>query len=293
MTMSMTGFARAEIFNQETAISVEMRSYNSRNLDLSLRLPKELAEIEIWAKKAISQKVVRGRVDVFVHVEETRSEDDLFEIDEAKATALYNTYSRLKESLGLGGEITLDLILKNGDVIKPAESQKDMEIFIQDAKKCLIQALDDLVAMRNVEGKHMEEDFLNRLDYIENGVEEIGRASAGMTAYYKERLIKRISELTAGTTPPDPERIDQETAFIADKSDISEEITRVASHIKQFRDILSVEAAPGRKLNFLVQELNREFNTIGSKTGSVEASRIVLDMKSELEKIREQAQNVE
>ena len=147
MTMSMTGFARAEIFNQNTAISVEMRSYNSRNLDLSLRLPKELAEIEIWSKKAISQKVVRGRVDVFVHVEETRSENDLFEIDEAKAAALYNTCFRLKESLGLGGEITLDLILKNGDVIKPAESQKDMEIFIQDAKKCLIQALDDLVAI--------------------------------------------------------------------------------------------------------------------------------------------------
>ena len=232
-------------------------------------------------------------MDVVVRVDETPCETDMFEIDEAKAAALHHVYSRLKESLGIGGEITLDLILKNNDVIRPAESKKDMEVFVRDAKSCVSRALDDFIAMRKTEGDHMERDFLNRLDDIEKSLEEIGRESEGMTVFYKQRLIKRISELTAGAMAPDPERIDQETAFIADKSDISEEITRVESHIKQFREIVKSEESPGRKLNFLIQELNREFNTIGSKTGSPQASRMVLDAKSELEKIREQVQNVE
>ncbi len=293
MTTSMTAFASAEIFSQEKAISVEIRSYNGRNFDLELRAPKECAGMEDWIKKRVSKKVVRGRVEMCVRVEDHFSGNDMFEIDGPKAAALHKTFSRLKEMFNLDGGITLDHILKNGDVIKPAEVKKDMEIFVRDIKECVNRALEDFMDMRKTEGDYIRQDFLKRIDYIDACVETICRESKSMLAHYKKRLIKRISELTNGLVETDPGRIDQEAAFLADKSDVSEEIIRVESHLKQFREILKSEESPGRKLNFLIQELNREFNTIGSKTGSVEASRMILDVKSELEKIREQAQNIE
>jgi uncharacterized protein (TIGR00255 family) len=299
MTMSMTAFARAETVSGVVALSVEIRSVNGRNFDLSLRLPRELSGLEDWIRKAISKKASRGRVEASLSLEDVRGETDRLEIDAPRARAVHRACLGLKEILGLEDDITLDLILKtdlilkNGDVIRPAEPEIDMDAFEKDARACVERALEDFEAMRRTEGECIRRDFLERLEGVESRMEAIGRESAAMLPHYRKRLERRVSSLAGGIVEIDPGRICQEAAILADKSDISEEITRIQSHIEQFREILNAEGASGRKLNFLVQELGREINTIASKTGSLEASRTAVEVKSELEKIREQVQNVE
>jgi uncharacterized protein (TIGR00255 family) len=160
-------------------------------------------------------------------------------------------------------------------------------------KECMSESVADLVAMRKQEGDFIAQDMIRRLDILEKSIDQIERGSADLLFHYQNRLKDRISVLTKGLVEMDPERIAQEAAFLADRSDVSEEIVRVRSHIKQFRDIMSSTESAGRKLNFLLQELSREFNTMGSKTEKVDISHIVVTVKSELEKIREQLQNVE
>ncbi|VEN72970.1 YicC family protein [Candidatus Desulfarcum epimagneticum] len=299
MTMSMTAFARAETVSGGVALSVEIRSVNGRNFDLSLRLPRELSGLEEWIRKAISKKASRGRVEASLALEDVRGETDRLEIDAPRARAVHRACLELKALLGLEDDITLDLILKtdlilkNGHVIRPAEPEIDMDAFEKDARACVERALADFAAMRRTEGECVRRDFLERLEGVESRMEAIGRESAAMLPHYRKRLERRVSSLAGGLVEIDPGRICQEAAFLADKSDISEEITRIQSHIEQFREILNAEGASGRKLNFLVQELGREINTIASKTGSLEASRTAVEVKSELEKIREQVQNVE
>jgi uncharacterized protein (TIGR00255 family) len=201
--------------------------------------------------------------------------------------------TRLREEFAFPAEPSLELLVGCGGVLKSAEAAADPERVWPAAEKALIQALDELEAMRRREGEHLARDLHARLASVEAALQEIAARAAGLTALIQQRLSERMALLLRGTVEIDPVRLAQEAAFLADRADISEEIVRAGSHLRQFRDIMAAPEAGGRKLNFLLQELNREFNTMGSKIGDADAAHRVVAVKSELEKIREQVQNVE
>jgi len=293
MIKSMTAFAAAEKTEKQLTVSIEIRSYNSRYLDVALRIPQGYAALEEKIKSLIGEYVVRGRVEAKLVIQDISEEAYEFEINEPRAKAYYDALSELKERFGLSSDISLDLMMGNGGVIKPRESRTDMGQCWAVMRDCLVQALADLDAMRQREGYFIAQDFGTRLDDIEQRLDRIESDAADLPARYQTRLKERITALTKGLVEIDSARISQEAAFLADRSDISEEITRSRSHILQFRDIMKIKEPAGRKLNFLLQELNREFNTMGSKASNADVSHLIVDVKTELEKIREQVQNVE
>lgn len=293
MLNSMTAFAGADINQNDLSVTVEIRSYNSKHLDISLRMTAAWLAFEDRVKKMISERISRGRVEINLQVAD-RSENALaFDIDDAKADALCKALTRLKDSFGLAGEVSLDMIAATPGIIKPAETVRDMEADWPVLSACLDRALEDLTAMRRKEGAYMEKDLGERLDFIESALGEIDASAGDLPLMYRQRLAERIAALTEGQVSLDEARIAQEAAILADRGDISEEIVRAGSHIRQFRDIMASDAPAGRKLNFLLQEFNREFNTMGAKAGSAGVSHKIVSVKSELEKMREQVQNVE
>ncbi len=292
MVKSMTAFSRAETTADGLAVTVEVRSYNSRNLDVVLHLPHEYRRFEEKIRNTVSARVERGRITIRFEIKRVDGMPE-YEIDGPKALAYYNTLSRLKETLGLEGAISLDNILSGVDIIAPAETDMAREVYWQGILTCLNKAMDDFDDMRQREGDFLAGDFQHRLNYLEECIGQIERASHNLLAHYQARLKERIALLTRDTIELDGDRVTQEAAFLAEKSDVSEEIVRVKSHIEQFRTIMIGPEPAGRKLNFLLQEFNREFNTIGSKTGNADVPYRIVDAKSEIEKIREQVQNVE
>lgn len=293
MIRSMTAFARAEDTEKEISVLVEIRSYNSRHLDIVLHVPHRYLAFEEKIKGLVSNQISRGRIEINLQIREDVEQAKTFEINVPKAKAYFDSLIQLKEQLNIDSELSLDLLVGMGDIIKPAEMDRDMEAYWSIVENCINQALDDLVTMRTREGEYIGKDIADRLDDIENNINQIEEESEGILDYYKNRLEERISVLTKGVVEIDPDRVAQEAAFFADRSDISEEIVRVRSHINQFKTIMNSTEPAGRKLSFLLQELNREFNTIGSKTEKTNVSHTVVAVKSELEKIREQLRNVE
>ena len=293
MNKSMTGFATEEMIAGEITVSVDIRSYNNRHLDVVLRVPPNYMVLEEKMKALIAQNVVRGRLDVKVQIKDASEGAIVFDVDWDRAKAMHAALSRLKDELGLKDDISVDHLLGAGGMIKAVETVNASDAVWPTVEKCLARALDGLETMRRKEGDFIGEDLFARLDYIEACLSEIQSGSNDLLNQYQERLKERIAALTQETVELDPARIAQEAAYLADRSDISEEIVRVASHVKQFRHIMRSDEPGGRKLNFLLQELHREFNTIGSKIGNAEISHRVVDVKAELEKIREQIQNLE
>lgn len=289
----MTAFARAEKTKDALSIFVEIRAYNSRHLDLVLRLPQPYSGLENKIKTFISDRVIRGRLDVSLQIREIHDEAQAFEVNLPKAMAYHRALEQLKSSFNIDADISLDLLTGAGDIIVGAETTKNPDDYWPVLADCLAQSLTDLDAMRRQEGRFLADDLTRRINSIEEFMLKIKRESGDLVAYYQQRLQDRIVALTKGLVELDPDRIAQEAALLADKSDISEEIVRIHSHIEQFRMIMGSDQAAGRKLNFLVQEFNREINTIGAKTGKALVSHLVVDVKSELEKIREQVQNIE
>ncbi|MBW2680263.1 MAG: YicC family protein [Deltaproteobacteria bacterium] len=267
MLKSMTAYAKSEKTQEKLTVQIEIRSYNSRYLDISLRVPHGYLALEERIKTLIAGKVSRGRIEVNLQVRDDSDEAYAFEINAPKAGAYYNSLVQLKDKFNINSEISMDLLVSGGGIIKPVEMGLDMEA--------------------------RWPDISSRLNGIEECIDQIQKESSDLLSHYQQRLKDRIAALTKGIIEIDPDRVAQEAAFLADRSDISEEIVRAASHIKQFRTIISSAEPAGRKLNFLVQELNREFNTMGSKTNNTDVSHIIVEVKSDLEKIREQLQNVE
>lgn len=292
MMYSMTAYAKAEKISEELVALVEIRSYNSRHLDIVSRVPHGYQALEEKIKRLIEQKVVRGRIEVTLKISEKSDESYAFEINIPKAKAYYDCLVQLKNLFNIHSEIPIELLASPGGVIKPAEI-RDVDACWIVVEDCVNDAMDDLVAMRKQEGDFISKDIFDRLDFMEESIDKIEEKSSGLLFHYQKHLKDRITILTKGLVDIDPERIAQEAAFLADRSDISEEIVRVKSHIKQFREIIHSTEPAGRKLNFLLQEFHREFNTIGSKTEKVNIAHTVVTVKSELEKIREQLQNVE
>ncbi|MDO9565876.1 MAG: YicC/YloC family endoribonuclease [Candidatus Desulfaltia sp.] len=293
MIKSMTAFARAENTQDDLTAVIDIRSYNSKFLDIALHIPQKYMFLEDRIKRLVSDRLSRGRIEIKSQIIDVSKAADAFEVNEPKASAYYNALIQLKNRLNIDAEISLDIMANVAGIIKPVENTNDIEGCWAVVKDCISNALDELCLMRQKEGDFIAGDIASRLDYIEKTTGQIAKISDNLLPMYQDRLKERIQALTKGLVELDTGRIAQEAAFLADRSDISEEIARVASHINQFRSIMNSKEPSGRKLLFLLQEFNREFNTMGSKAGSADASYMIVDIKAELEKIREQLQNVE
>ena len=293
MMKSMTAYARAERQSEDTSISIEIKAYNSRFLDVVLRMPPTYQALEDKIKTVTAETVKRGRVEIKLNTVEKSEAETAFEINAPRARAYHQALVRLKDMLNIETTVGLDQIAGYGDILKPVQIRKEIDQSWQLIEGCLRQALAELDAMRLKEGDFIGNDITRRIDGIAQSLSQIEKESTGLLSHYQQRLKNRIDALTEGLVEINPDRIAQEAAILADRSDITEEIVRTASHIRQFLKIVNSDAPAGRKLNFLMQEINREFNTIGSKTEKSTVSHTVVDVKSELEKIREQLQNVE
>ena len=293
MIKSMTGFAYAAATAGGVAVSVEIRTYNSRHLDIALRLPPGYTDLEERARALIAARLTRGRVEAKIHIEDASAALAAVEADLARARAVQAALDRVKAELGLPDPVTLEMLLGAGGILKTAQPEADLAAAGSLLEGVLIQALENLDGMRSAEGRALSLDLRTRLDAIEAALGEISRHGEGLSAVYQERLKDRVAVLTQGWVEIDSARIAQEAALLADRCDISEEIVRAGSHLQQFRAIMGSAEAGGRKLNFLLQELNREFTTMGSKIGNAAAAHEIVAVKTELEKIREQIQNVE
>ncbi len=293
MISSMTAFSETSVTQGTISASCEIRACNSKGLDISLRITSGYTCLEEKVKPMITEKISRGRIDILVKITEEGTPAVVYEIDEPRASAYYDALNAIRNRFDIKFPVTLQLMADHNGIIKPSETEKDMDSAWIAVSQCVHESLCKIVDMRKQEGLFLKKDIALRLENIENQFSEIEENSAGMFEFYKTRLIRRIQQLTKGIVELDPVRIAQEAALLADRSDISEEIIRVRSHIHQFRKIMDSTEPAGRKLNFLIQEMNREFNTIGSKTENASVSYNVVEVKTELEKIREQIQNIE
>jgi len=293
MIHSMTAFARSETVTAGITVNMEVRSVNGRNLDVNVRLPSRYLGLEERIRSVLVKRLTRGRIDIRVQIQDKAAESLSFDMDEDRAAAYYQALERVRQKFGIETPISLDLLIDAGGIIKPVEVEPDPQACLAVVDGCLETVLADLIDMRKTEGAFLARDFDARLTFIEQRVRDIEAASTDLPDHYRRRLQERISTLTRGIVEIDPARIAQEAALLADRSDISEELVRVYSHVEQFRDLIRSDEPAGRKLNFLIQEFNREFNTMGSKTGQVQISHRVVEVKAELEKLREQIQNVE
>lgn len=290
---SMTGFGRGIIAGENFNISVEIKTVNNRFLDLSLRLTQELQPLEGEIKKLVGSKVSRGRVDVFLNYE--RQDEVVYELNRPLISGYLAALKEMQDEFSLTGEPDLNFVARLPNVL---QTKKDglKEDFAAGIIEAFQIALDDLEKMRLVEGDSLKNELEFRLKGIENRLPAIESEAANVTEEYRLRLTKRIGEMLAKSDSQieiDQARMAQEIAYLSDRADISEEITRLKSHIEQFRAIMEDEKDVGKRLDFLTQELNREANTITSKTNNMTVKENALAIKSEIEKIREQIQNVE
>ena len=293
MIKSMTGFASASLNSGSWALFVEIRTYNSRHLDLALRLPPGYGDLEERARTLVAARLSRGRVEARIQIEDTSAANSCVEADLARAQAVRAALENVRADLGLPDPVSLEMVLGAGGILKTVQPEVDFAAAGALLEEALAQALENLDGMRTAEGCALASDLSRRLDAIEAALGEISRHAEGLPAVYRDRLKDRLAALTQGQVEFDPLRIAQEAALLADRCDISEEIVRARSHLEQFRRIMGAAEPGGRQLNFLLQELNREFNTMGSKIGNAAAAHEIVAVKTELEKIREQIQNVE
>jgi uncharacterized protein (TIGR00255 family) len=293
MISSMTSYARSEKIDENVKLFAEARTYNSRFLDIALKISSDFADLEEVIKKKIAAVISRGRVEIKFHIEDLSESDALFYIDYDKAAAYFRMYEKLRNELGLSEEVKMEQILKSEGVMKKND-RRDNSKYLGLLNEVMDEMLSDLVKMRKVEGEVIYNNFCERLSFIESLIKEIEAESENAAKEYFSKLSLKIKELVSSADMEiDQTRLAQEAAFLADKTDVSEEILRIRSHLAQFRKYMDGSTPPGRNLNFLLQELHREINTLGVKQGNVLISKNCVEIKSELEKLREQVQNVE
>lgn len=293
MLKSMTGYGRGECPSKDACIVVEAKSVNHRHLDIFCRIPRRFSSQENQVRKAVSSRFSRGRFEVTIQSDSRTDESRGFELNLPLAREYYSILKELKEGLNPSGDISLGLLAGVKGIIMVKEMGPDLQEEEETAlMEALNNALGSLETMRQTEGAHLYRDFLKKLDHVKRLIDDIRARSPKVLIYYRDRLAKRVKELSA-VGDVDPQRLDQEIAFLAERSDITEELVRIASHMEQFGKVMNMNEPVGRKLDFLLQEINRETNTIGSKANDAEISQKVVEIKSELEKIREQVQNIE
>ncbi len=291
MIKSMTGYGRANVSKKERDYQIEIRSVNHRYLDLSIKMPRQLSYLEEIIKKEIAKKVKRGKIDVFITFENNSLEGRKIKINTELAKVYIDELKKLAKKEKILSDIQVTEISKYPDVLNIQNSQDDEEIE-KEVIEAIKMATEGLIQMRQIEGNKMAEDLLERLNKIQAKVNEISKLSTGLIEEYVVKLEERIKEILKNQQI-DSSRLAQEVVIYADKCSIEEEVTRLNSHISQFKTLLNSNEAIGKKLDFIVQEMNRETNTIGSKANNLEITNGVIDMKTEIENIREQVQNIE
>ena len=288
--LSMTGYGRATCETDGRQLTIELKSVNHRFLDLSFRMPRNLMFLEDDARKAIAEKLARGHVDVFMTYRNLRSDARTVQVDRA----LFDAYAQALDTLANGGlrdDRSLMSVARRPDVMIVTEAEEDQDAVRALMLETMAQALEQLLAMRRREGASMAEDLGRKVDAIEEMTRKIEARYPETVEEYTRRLRASIEELIGQNV--DETRLLTEVAVMADRSAIAEETVRLHSHVAQYREILALDEPIGRKLDFLTQELNRESNTSGSKCQDVAITRLVVELKSEIEKIREQIQNIE
>jgi uncharacterized protein (TIGR00255 family) len=294
MIRSMTGFGQSGRRIPGFRMLVEVRSVNHRYAETSVKINREWLSLEDGIKKLVARDIKRGRADVYVTVEPDGQSGKKLVIDWDLASAYMEAANQLKVKFGLTDEPRLEDLLKVPELLHPGESALGEPAFPeQELMTCVEEAATQLSAMRVAEGAHLHEDLVRRLAVLDGHLTEMKGMAAEVVADYSRKLAARIQELLPRDAVMDTGRLEQETALMADRCNIDEELTRLASHLAQFSGLLDAEEPVGRKLDFLIQEMNREVNTIGSKANRYELSKLVVELKAELEKIREQVQNIE
>ena len=292
MLKSMTGYGRAESAVGEEKIVVEVKSSNHRYRDISLRIPQKFFVLESEIKRFVLARLTRGRIELSIQFESEEQEEQNLECNIPLARRYCLLLKQLKENLQLPEEITLDQVLTQKDVIVSQATTQNRVCEWEVMKDPISSAIDELVRMRGVEGLQLKEDFLSRLNKIELLLDQIKHISDSAFEDHQKSLSEKIQALCKNIEI-DESRLAQEVAYLVEKGDISEELVRVKSHLIQFKEWLDSEDAVGRRLDFLIQEIHREVNTIGSKSYRAEVSLKVVEIKNELERIREQVQNIE
>ena len=289
---SMTGYGKGQIATGKFEITIEVKSVNNRYLDILFRMPSMVSSFEPGLRKIIKQNVSRGKVSVFIEIKETIKSDKESNINEDKLYHYYNTLKNIKSKLNLPGEIDLSHLLSFQELFEADISSVDENEFKTHLSDTLDKALQAFNAMRLKEGNHLIEDMAGRLDKINSIIKNVHEKAPANVRTEFDKLRARINELL-DNQQIDPERVEQEIALISDKVDITEELTRLESHINQFGQTLNRDKELGKKLTFILQEMHREANTMNSKTTDVEISHLIIQVKEEIEKIREQTQNIE
>ncbi len=292
MIKSMTGYGGAKDEVEAIAVTAELKSVNNRYLDVSVRLPKSCLFAEEAVRSAVANVISRGKVDVFITVDASKAEEAVIQVNESLAAAYLKAVRDTAEKFGLEGEISALSLVRFPEVLSTDKTDAGRDAVSNAIVQVLSQALEEFDAMRTREGEKLREDIEGKLRTLEAMVAKIEERSPQTVAEYREKLLGRMQEVLSDAAV-DESRILQEAAIYADKVAVDEEMVRLKSHIAQFRLLLAAGSPAGRKLDFLVQEMNREANTTGSKCADSDIARTVIDMKAELEKIREQIQNME
>lgn len=288
---SMTGCGRGQVIQDGLEITVELKSVNHRFLDISLRLPRNLQFLEEMIRTEIGQKVRRGHFEVFINVQRQNSGDRKVEIDETLAKEYAEAAAKLSTVTGIPHSLTIADIMSFEGVVNVTEKETDENEILTICRKALDEALEHLDIMRKREGVSLASDLTKHLELAAGFREQILERAPAVVEDYRQRLTARLSHLDI--EPVEPQRLAQEVALMADHCAIDEELSRLESHIKQMKLYIQTDGEIGKKMDFLIQEMNRETNTIGSKASDAAIARYVVDMKSEIEKLREQIQNVE
>ncbi len=289
---SMTGYGRGEIDHRGAKISIELNSINRKQSDIVMNVPRELAELEPRIRQAINEKISRGRTNVVIVYHAGTNGTRKPALDAALARSYHEAMRSLQRELGAAGEITIGMILQAPGVMRFSEVELRAEEIWPAVQAALEDALKELIKMREREGRHLAKDLIHRLKLVRRSLKEVRRLHSTVAEKYRATLLERINQ--AGLNlPADDERLLKEVAFFADRSDVSEELTRLESHLAQFAHHLRKNEPVGRTLEFITQEIFRELNTLGAKGNDASISQHVVAAKSELEKIREQILNLE
>ncbi len=292
MMTSMTGYGHGEAVSGGIAVSVELRSVNGRYLEVVTRLPRQLALRENEVREHVRRKLLRGKITLTLSIERGADGAAPLKVDAASAKAYYRLLNDLRKAVRLKQTVRLEHLLQFSDIFEPRELENTGEKEWDVVQVALDRALDALLVMRKAEGEELQRDFDARLDALSGLVDRIEQLSKAQVPRERERLRERIAQILEHE-PVDEGRLELELAILAEKLDVTEECVRFRSHLTYFRQAMASPDAAGRKLNFLIQEMNREVNTMGSKSSDADIAHLVVQGKEELEKIREQLQNIE
>ena len=292
MLRSMTGYGRSKYENDFREYTVEIKSVNNRYSDISIKMPRNISFLEDNIKKIISNSITRGKVEVFISFSNNSEKGKTIEINKELAKIYIEEMKELASEAGINSNIEVIDVMKMPDILNIKLNEDDEKIITEELINCTREAIDNFIHMREIEGEKIKEDLEKRISLISKKIDKINSISTGLVNEYIVKLEKRINELLKPNVV-DEARLAQEIVIYSDKCSIEEEVTRMKSHISQFLSLIEKDNSNGKRIDFLIQEMNRETNTIGSKANNLEIINYVVEIKTELENIREQIQNIE